>query len=173
MQKQYTRKKPVTHNGREPSEIVKYMKTLTPEQEKVAALFVEGGKNKHEIAKSLGTTPSAVSRTLNQEHVSYEVAKRREDMRIKMKMTREDVAQVFIDAIEMARVMAEPSTMIQGGREVGKMLGYYEPETVRVEISNNVQELQQQLRTLTDAELYQLMNEHEVEGEVIDNDAAS
>ena len=171
MQNPYAKKRPTRSNGREPSEIVKYMKELTPEQEKVVTMFVEEGKNKHQIAKELGTAPQAVSRALNQEHVNHEVARRREDYRIRMKLSREDVAQVFSDAIEMARVMAEPSTMIQGAREVGKMLGYYEPEVVKVQLSEGSKSIQDQLKTLTDAELYQLL-EKEVDGERLPDDQA-
>lgn len=159
---------------REPSEIVARTKPLSPEQERAAHLFADQNKNKYEIASIMGTTPAAVSRVLNQEHVSHEVAKRREDLRIKTKTTREDVANIFLDSVEMARVMAEPATMIQGGRELGKMLGYYEPEKVQVEISHSSQDFQNQLRTLTDAQLYELLEqEKEVQGEVIEHGVQS
>jgi phage terminase small subunit len=140
-------------------------KPLKPEQEQITHMFVDQNLSKHQIAAKLDMKPASVSRVLNQENVSYEVAKRREDLRIKMKITKEDVANILLDGVEMARVMAEPSTMIQGGRELGKMLGYYEPEVVKHEVNVQSADFQTQLKTLTDQELYALLEEHTVEGE--------
>jgi hypothetical protein len=141
---------------------------LKPHQEQAVFKFVEENKAPAQIARELGTTTNGVKNMLGQANVKHEIEKRREDYRIRMKLTREDVAGVFSDAIEMARVMAEPATMIQGAKEVGRMLGYYEPEVIKLQVSNDSATLQQQLRNLTEAELYQLL-EKEVEGEVLGN----
>lgn len=147
--------------ARDASTITPYAKPLSPEQEQMVFMHVDQNTGRNDIAKKLGTNKAAVSRSLNQPHVAQEIEKRREDYRIRMKLTREDVAEVFSDAINMARIMSEPSTMIMGAKEVGKMLGYYEPETVKVIISDGTKSLQEQLKTMTDDELYQLMQEQE------------
>jgi hypothetical protein len=41
-------------------------------------------------------------------------------------ISRKDVMDMLIEAYEMAKMTAEPSTMVAAAREVGKMCGYYD-----------------------------------------------
>lgn len=147
--------------GRAASSVTAYTKKLSPTEEQAVFMHIDQNMSRNEIARKTETSKQAVSMQLNRPHVQREIEQRREDYRIRMKLTREDVAEVFSDAINMARVMSEPATMIMGAREVGKMLGYYEPEVIKVQMSDSAQGLQEQLRTLTDAELYALLAEAE------------
>ena len=65
----------------------------------------------------------------------------------------------FKEAIEMARLMAEPANMIAGWREIGKMCGYYAPvETrVKVDVSGNI--VLDKMNSLTDAELLKIISQ--------------
>lgn len=66
-----------------------------------------------------------------QEKAAYEEASQ---------MTRKKVMDGLIEAIEMAKLMAEPSSMIAGWREVGKMCGYYAPveHKMKIDVTGNL-----------------------------------
>jgi phage terminase small subunit len=72
-------------------------------------------------------------------------------------MDRKQVMEGFKEAIEMAKLMADPQAMIAGWREVGKMCGYYAPiETkLKVDITGNV--TMTRLTQMSDAELLELI----------------
>jgi phage terminase small subunit len=74
------------------------------------------------------------------------------------KMTREKVMNGMIESIEMAKLMSEPSSMIAGWREIGKICGYYAPveHKVKVDVSGNI--LVDKLNSLSDAELLKIIN---------------
>lgn len=72
-------------------------------------------------------------------------------------MNRKKVVDGFLEAIEMAKTMAEPSTMVAGWREVGKMCGYYEPVEIKHTINHQGKVLHERLEKLTDAELFELI----------------
>lgn len=63
------------------------------------------------------------------EKVQDELAKARAALIKSTGKTREDIAQVMLDAIEMARTMADPQAMIRGAAELAKLLGLNAPET--------------------------------------------
>jgi hypothetical protein len=66
-------------------------------------------------------------------------------------MTRKRVMDGLLESIDMAKLMAEPSTMVSGWREIAKMCGYMAP----VQIKHTVTEggRQDRLERMTDAEL--------------------
>ncbi len=72
-------------------------------------------------------------------------------------MTRKKVMDGLLEAVDMAKLMAEPATMVSGWREIGKMCGYYEPtrHTVDVNVQGNI--VMQRLDKLSDAELLKLI----------------
>ena len=72
-------------------------------------------------------------------------------------MTRKKVMDGLLEAVEMAKLMAEPMTMIAGWREIGKMCGYYEPIRVKADITVNGAVVKERLEQLTDAELLELI----------------
>ena len=72
-------------------------------------------------------------------------------------MTRKKVMDGLLEAVEMAKLMSEPATMVAGWREVGKMLGYYEPTKQKIDISINGSVAMQQMSALSDADLLKLI----------------
>jgi phage terminase small subunit len=91
-----------------------------------------------------------VLRMYNEEKVKYEQA---------AQMTRKKVMDGLLEAVEMAKLMAEPASMIAGWREIGKMCGYYEPvkKTIDVNVTGNV--VMERLNRLSDAELLKLITQ--------------
>jgi phage terminase small subunit len=72
-------------------------------------------------------------------------------------MTRQRVIEGFLEGIEMAKTLAEPSSVIAGWREVGKMCGYYEPVQVKHTVSHEGKILVDRLESLSDDELFAII----------------
>jgi len=77
----------------------------------------------------------------------------------------------LLDAAEMAKLMAEPATMVAAYRELGKACGYYEPLTQRVEIAINGQIQVEKIAQMSDAELLKLIEAPIIEGQATRLDA--
>lgn len=74
-------------------------------------------------------------------------------------MTRKKVMDMLLEGYEMAKLMAEPATMVSAAREVGKMCGYYEPikHTLDVNIKGDV--TVRQLNAMSDADLLKIISD--------------
>lgn len=78
-------------------------------------------------------------------------------------LTREQVLQGMMDAVEQAKILSDPLTQIAGWREIAKVCGFYAPEVKKVEISGTGKQVVDRMRQLSDAELLAI-----AEGEVIE-----
>jgi phage terminase small subunit len=74
-------------------------------------------------------------------------------------MTRQRVMDGLLEAVEMAKLMAEPATMVSGWREIGKMCGYFEPKKVDINVNVTGNVIHQRLNQLSDAELLKIIQE--------------
>ena len=74
-------------------------------------------------------------------------------------MTRQKVMDGLLEGVEMAKLMAEPMTMISGWREIGKMCGYYAPveHKVKVDVTGNI--VVDRLNSMSDAELLKVITQ--------------
>lgn len=68
-------------------------------------------------------------------------------------VTREDVVFGIQDAIGRAKILADPKAEIMGWKEIGTMLGYYEPRKIDVNLNASVEVLQKNIRTIPTNEL--------------------
>src|SRR5690606_20870408 len=82
-------------------------------------------------------------------------------------VTKKKVIDGMLEAIDMAKIKADPIAMISGWREVGRMCGFYEPTKHKVEVSVNGQLMMQRIQSMTDEELLALVEEdpNAIEGE--------
>ena len=90
----------------------------------------------------------------NEEKAKYEEA---------AQMTRQRVMDGLLEAVEMAKLMAEPATMVSGWREIGKMCGYFEPKEVDINVNVTGNVIHQRLNQLSDAELLKIIQEQGAE----------
>ena len=74
-------------------------------------------------------------------------------------MTRKQVMDGLMDSIEMARLMAEPATMVSGWKTIGQMCGYFEPVKRQVDINITGNVVHQHMNRLSDAELLKLIQQ--------------
>lgn len=94
--------------------------------------------------------------------------------RLEAKYTRDATLGVIEEAINMAKLIADPSSMIRGAQEINKMQGYYAPETKEIVLSDDTANKLNQISQLSEAELLERLGKNEAyidaEFERIDND---
>lgn len=80
-----------------------------------------------------------------------EIVKR--ELRGAMQITREDVVAGYQDAIQMAKLVADPQAMIAGWKETAKILGLDAPARVDINLKASIEVQEQQIRTMSTTEL--------------------
>ncbi len=96
------------------------------------------------------------------EHVKAAIVAERAKYEVVADMSRKAVMDGLKDAIEMARLTSDASSMVAGWREIAKILGYYAPETKVLQITGGSgAEAQRQIKNMTDEELVRLIIEGE------------
>lgn len=101
-------------------------------------------------------TNSAVQALVKNAKVAHAIAVEREEFARASQMTKKKVIDGFMEAIDMARLKADPMVMVAGWREVAKMCGFYEPTKHKLEVSVNGEVVIQKLQSLDDAQLLAL-----------------
>ena len=81
----------------------------------------------------------------------------RDELSSASQITRADVIDGFMEAINMAKLAADPASMIKGWSETAKVLGLYAPEVKKLEISGSQKRLQSKYESMTDAELFDII----------------
>lgn len=74
-------------------------------------------------------------------------------------MSRKRVMDGMLEAIEMAKLMAEPASMISGWREIGKICGYYAPVEVKMKVDVTGNIMLDKMNGMSDAELLKVITE--------------
>lgn len=77
-------------------------------------------------------------------------------------ISKEDVIIGFRDAIDRARILADPKTEIAGWKEIGEMLGYYAPAKVDINLNASVEVLQKTIRSIPTEELVKRLSAEDV-----------
>lgn len=104
---------------------------------------------------------------MRQPKIIAAIAKVREDYQKASMVNKKRVIDGFLEAIEMAKLTSEPMTMVAGWREVGKMLGFYEPTKHKIDINVKGQVVLSKLEALSDDALLRIAT-GDGEGDVID-----
>lgn len=74
-------------------------------------------------------------------------------------MSRKKVMEMLQESFDMAKLMAEPASMVSAAREIGKMCGYYEPVKVRHEHSVAGNLVFERMNRMSDDELLRVITE--------------
>lgn len=153
-------KTPAPKKSREPSVVAK--------REAFADAIMEGA-SATQAARAAGYNPANAHQVMRSEDVQEALAKARNELENASTLKRIDVLNLFMEAINMARTMADPANMINGADKIAKMLGYYEPEKIKLEITDNHSALQSKIKQLSDADLYEMAyaQAKRVDGEVV------
>lgn len=144
-------------SAEEMAEVISPDKPLTEKQK----LFVEHWAKGDSIASAsmrAGYATSTVAyRLVKMPNVLALKAQHEAKWEAENQMSRKRVMDGMLEAIDMARMMAEPASMIAGWREVGKICGYYAPveHRMKVDVTGNV--VIDKLNSLSDAELLKII----------------
>ena len=157
----------ITKQQREKSIVTKREEIVAKQQAFADAIVT--GHTQTDAARAAGYHPSTASNVMRQEEIQLLVNEARSELRSISSIKRLDVLDIFIEAIDMARTLADPAQMINGAKEAGKMLGYYEPETIKHVLTTDQAALSNKIKALSDDELLEMASGRAkvIEGEVI------
>ena len=111
------------------------------------AMFAAGYNEQVSYGYRLDKMPN-VRRLIAQEAALYAEA---------AQMDRKKVIDMHLEAYELAKTLAEPSTMVAAAREIGKICGLYEPSKVEVTVNGAVQHEIHRFEAMSDAELLEVL----------------
>ncbi len=116
--------------------------------------------NATQAAIRAGSAPAGAhvwaSRTLRNPKVSAELKKRLEADSERLRVSREKVISMLLTSFELAKQRGEPAAMVSASRELGRLLGYYEPIKAQIDLSPG-DGYQMRLQAMSDAELLALI----------------
>lgn len=72
-------------------------------------------------------------------------------------MSRRKVMDMLLESYDMAKLSAEPASMVSAAREIGRLCGYYEPRKVQLDVTVQGSIAMGRLNALSDAELLRLI----------------
>lgn len=143
---------------------------VVDQKRKVFADAILQGHSQSDAARAAGYHPTNVGAVMRNEDIQGYLAEAREEIKDLTTLKRLDVVNIVMEAIDMARTLADPSQMINGADKLAKMMGYYAPETLKLEVSGNHAALATKFKALTDDELYEIAagRAKVIEGETVE-----
>ena len=157
-----------------PPSVVRHDVAEVNPKRKVMADAILEGATLAEAARAADIHPTHASTAMKNDDIKGYLKQAREEIEEISTLRRCDVLNLFVEAIDMARTLADPANMINGADKVAKMMGYYAPETKRIELTGDTQALSHKLRTMSDQDLLEIVSRRRadaavvVDGEVID-----
>ena len=142
---------------------------VNPRHKQVVDAIMEGA-NESDALRAGGYHPVGGRNVMRKEEVQDMLAEARAEVEDLTTIKRLDVLNLFMEAIDMARTLADPGQMINGADKVAKMMGYYAPEKRLVELSVGQNVLQAKFQQMTDEELLEIAAGRAtvVDGEVLE-----
>ena len=139
---------------------------LTEKQAIFVEAILDGTPNMKAMAEAGYSPTQSATTVLRSADVAFALQQARSELSSAVQIKRADMVAGLIESIDMARMMAEPMTMIAGWREIGKALGLYEPEKKSIDLTVNQARLRSQYEALSDEELLGII---EGESRVLDS----
>ena len=126
---------------------------IAPTAKAIADAVLDG----HTLTEAAGiagcTVQNAHHHVKNSQTVKEYLATHRSALSDTVQLKRADVITGFMEAIDTARLAADPGAMIRGWAEIGKMLGLYEPEVKKIEISATQRNISSKYEVMSDEDL--------------------
>lgn len=130
-------------------------KPLTDKQKLFAKAYVEGDSVPNAMQRAgYNEQPSYGYRMLKMPNVLREISRYQAEYQKATDLSKKDVMDMLKESFDMAKLMAEPSSMVSAAREIGKLCGYYEPKKVDINVSMSGRIKFDQM---TDAELFAMI----------------
>jgi phage terminase small subunit len=99
----------------------------------------------------------AAHRLLTNVAISSAIETRQKADASRLSVERETVLTQLLEAVEMARAQMNPAGMVVGLREIGKLMGLYAPERVKVAVDAGQAAEWRRLEAMSDEELVALI----------------
>ena len=133
---------------------------LTPRQQRFVDEFVVGS-NAAEAARRAGyserTARQIASENLAKPDIQAAIAVARAREAEYWGLQKREVIAALLGTIELAKDQANPAAMIRGLVEIGKLLGYYDPEVVAVPLSDEAMRIEAKFAVMPDEELLEII----------------
>lgn len=137
---------------------------LKPSKKAVADALLDGATVK-KAAEAAGLCLSSAEKIKSAEDVRQYLSQSRAELANVTQLKRGDIIVGIMDAIETAKLIADPGSMIRGYAEIAKMLGLYAPEVKKVEISMTQRAIANKYEGMSDEDLLKIAEGQVVEGE--------
>lgn len=85
----------------------------------------------------------------------------------RLKITKESMLEIGMEAIDLARLQADPETMLKGVGQISKMMGFDAPQQVNVNHTASVEVLKDHVRNMSDADIAAMLGDSD---QIIDAD---
>lgn len=128
---------------------------LTPQQ-RAAVEALAMGLNHTQAAAKANVAPNTISNWLKNVSFQHHLEELRRETSELITVTKPKIVEMFMEAIQEAKLMSDPSTQIKGLREVGLMLGFYAPEERKITYSSDEKAVRQKLSEMSEKELLEL-----------------
>lgn len=132
-------------------------KPLTAQQEAFVRYYVDEGMSLTGAARKAGYTNGTM--VMKSDSIRRAVELRREEYAAASRVSKKRVVDGMLEAIEAAKMKADPAVMVAGWKEIGRLCGHYEPTKTQIEVSVNGQVMLQKMTAMSDEELLRLASE--------------
>lgn len=108
---------------------------------------------------------SNAAQVMRSAQIQAALAEARQEMEEISTIKRVDVLNMYLEAVNMARTMSEPATIVRAADSIAKLLGYNAPEVKEHRVTVGQAENLARLDSMSDEELLKLMDANTVDGE--------
>jgi hypothetical protein len=134
---------------------------LTERQQRFVNAVARDGMNIAAASRIAGYERSTINQgernnLMKNPKILKAIAVEREKWAAASQMTKKKVIDGLLEAIDMAKLQADPTPMIQGWTQIGKLCGFYEPTRHKLEVSVKGEVVIQKLQQLDDEQLLAL-----------------
>jgi len=144
---------------------------LKPVKHRVAEALLDGATVK-QAAELAGIGERQVKNVKKASDVRQYLEANRAEVSNLTNLKRADIIAGVMDAIDLAKLAADPGSMIRGYAEIAKMLGLYAPEVKKVEISMGQRAIANKYEAMSDEDLLKIAEGQVIEGQFTrENDA--
>ena len=133
---------------------------MTPRQARFVDEYLIDGKGTQAATRAgYGAAGARVAahRLLTNVAISSAIEARQRADASRLAVDRERVLAGLLEAVQMARGQRNPAGMVAGLREIGKLMGFYAPERVKMALGPPAEQEMRRLEGLSDAELVAMM----------------
>ena len=108
-----------------------------------------------------GRLKTVAERLMEDEDVQQMISEYTESLKAKYDVSRESVLKHLIDAMEIAKIQADPKGMVMALKEISEVMGHHAPKQVAVEQHHTVErtDVKRRIRQIPDARLLELAGE--------------